>query len=76
MNMAKGYHDGDGVWFAHYLQALAQHYVKFEQLPPELQGGLHKGLTHLDDEDVQPMPTHGSKHRSWEVSHWPTFNGV
>lgn len=52
-NMAKGHHDGDGVWFARRLRALARHYVKFEQLPPELRGGLRKGTTHLDDEDVQ-----------------------
>ena len=53
VNMVKGHHDGDGVWFAHRLQALARHYVKFEQLPPELRGGFKKGMTHLEDEDVQ-----------------------
>jgi len=53
INMAKGHHNGDGIWFARRLRALAQHYATFEQLPPELRGGLRKGSTHLDDEDVK-----------------------
>ena|SRR5258708_5409968 len=36
IEMAKGNRDGDGAWFAHQLCALAQHYEKFGQLPPEL----------------------------------------
>src|SRR5260370_7314637 len=51
--LAKVHHEGAGAWFAHQIQSLAQFYQKFEQLPPELHGGLRKGRTHLDDIDVQ-----------------------
>ena len=53
IKMAKGNRDGDGAWFACQLRALAWHYAKFGQLPPELQGGVCKGVTHLNNEDVQ-----------------------
>ncbi len=40
------------------------------------EGGYAKGQHTWMMRMYRPMPTHGSKHRSWEVSHQPTFNRV
>ncbi|KAF9516801.1 hypothetical protein BS47DRAFT_1380805 [Hydnum rufescens UP504] len=53
IHIAKSHNDGDGVYFASRIRTLAQHYQKFEQLPIEQQGGLHKGSSYLDDEDMR-----------------------
>ena len=42
-----------GAWFACRIWYLAWYYQKHEQLPPELQGGLHKHASHLYDDDVE-----------------------
>ena len=53
IHLAQSHHDGDGVYFARRVRALAHHYQIYEQLPIEHRGGKRVGSCHLDDEDVQ-----------------------
>ena len=46
------WHEGHGVYFARQIRALACHYQRFEQLPPEKRGG-DGGHSLLNDERVQ-----------------------
>lgn len=51
--LARIHHEGAGIWFARQICSLARFYQKFEQLLPELRGGIRQGVTHLEDTDVQ-----------------------
>ena len=53
IHLAQSHHDGDGVYFARQVRALARHYQVYEHLPIELRGGNRLGSCYLDDEDVK-----------------------
>ncbi|KAF9516301.1 hypothetical protein BS47DRAFT_1292541 [Hydnum rufescens UP504] len=53
VHLALSHHDGDGVYFARRVRALARHYQMYEQLPIDRRGGKRIGSSHLDDEDVE-----------------------
>ena len=50
--IAQQWHEGRGIHFARQIRALAHHYQRFEQLPPEKRGG-DGGHSLLNDERVQ-----------------------
>ena len=39
LDITRQWHEGEGNWFAHRVQALARHYQTFEELPVEKRGG-------------------------------------
>ncbi|KAF8179909.1 hypothetical protein BJ912DRAFT_1062706 [Pholiota molesta] len=51
--IARQWHEGEGVWFARRVRALARHYQVFEQLPIEHRGGYKNARTLLCDERVK-----------------------
>ncbi|KII84350.1 hypothetical protein PLICRDRAFT_46228 [Plicaturopsis crispa FD-325 SS-3] len=51
--IARQWHEGEGVWFARRVRALARHYQIFEQLPIEKRGGAKNARSWLHDESVQ-----------------------
>ena len=50
--VARQWHDGTGIHFAHRIRFLARHYQLFEQLPTERRGG-DRGHSLLNKEDIQ-----------------------
>ncbi|KAI0357255.1 hypothetical protein OH77DRAFT_1422815 [Trametes cingulata] len=55
--IARQWHEGEGVHFARQVRALARHYQRFEQLPVERRGG-DRGHSLLSDERVQAASRH------------------
>jgi len=51
-NFAALHLKGEGNWFACHVQALAQHYQIFEELPVEKQGESQNARSWLYDENV------------------------
>jgi hypothetical protein len=60
--IARQWHEGEGLHFACHVRALAWHYQIFEQLPKEHHGGVANSRSLLEDESV-----HG-KVQSWLTS--------
>jgi len=55
LEIAKQWHEGNGIWFARRVRALARHYQVFEQLPIEKRGGSANARSWLHDESVKRM---------------------
>jgi hypothetical protein len=53
MEIARQWHEGNGIWFARRVRALARHYQTFEQLPREKRGGGANAQSFLHNETVQ-----------------------
>ena len=53
LEIAQQWHEGDGIWFARRVRALAHHYQVFEQLPHERRGGYQNQRSWLHDETVK-----------------------
>ena len=53
IEIARQWHEGEGVYFARRVRALARHFQVFEQLPIEKQGGKRSTNSWLHDEAVQ-----------------------
>jgi hypothetical protein len=52
IHIALSKHEDDGVWFVQCLWVLAWYFRKCGELPIECHGGIHKGTSYLEDEDV------------------------
>lgn len=59
IEIARQWHEGEGVHFAKQVRKLARHYQIFEQLPKERRGGLRVSSSLLSDERVKTAA------RSW-----------
>ena len=55
LEIAKQWHNGDGVWFARRICSLARHYQVFEQLPIEKRGGRSNSKSWLHNESVKHL---------------------
>jgi len=53
LEIARQWHEGEGVHFAWKVRALSRHYQVFEQLPAEKCGGQANALSPLKDEQLQ-----------------------
>jgi len=53
LDITQQWHEGEGNWFTHRVQALAQHYQTFEELPVEKWGGDRTAQSWLYDESVE-----------------------
>jgi hypothetical protein len=51
--IAQQWHEGEGLYFARRVHALAQHYQIFESLPTEMRGGTRRSGSLLFDESVK-----------------------
>ena len=62
LEIARQWHEGQGIWFACRVQALARHYQIFEKLPIEKHGGARISRSWLYDEQVR------TRTRDWLTS--------
>ncbi|KAG2073340.1 hypothetical protein BDR04DRAFT_938267, partial [Suillus decipiens] len=53
LEIARQWHEGNGLWYSRRVRALARHYQIFEQLPHEKRGGTQGARSFLHDESVE-----------------------